>query len=178
MPDEPTFPTHQTDAGAGRHSFTNQRRRSQKDRNLPTQEFPDLERLTAGLSAVFHQEVSSNRNVRVLDRKPNPEVSTFPIEIVTCSLYGRGSRLRLFVKYGTREFDSLYRHRGDISYEAKVYRNILQPLRISTPTFYGVYRDEITRVPWLVSPASFKVLDHKPWNPCYLVSIHAIEGGC
>jgi len=71
---------------------------------LPTQEFPDLKRLTAGLSAVFHHEVSANRNVRVLDRKPNPEGSTFPTEIVTCSLDGRGSRLRLFVKYGTKEF--------------------------------------------------------------------------
>src|SRR5207247_10917018 len=79
--------------------------------NLPTQEFPDLERLTSGLSAVFHHEVSANRNVRVLDRKPNPEGSTFPTEIVTCSLDGRGRRLRLFVKYGTKEFDSLYRHR-------------------------------------------------------------------
>src|SRR5438105_12470290 len=147
MPDEPTFPTHQTNAGAGRHSSTNQRRSSQKDGNLPTQEFPDLERLTAGLSAVFHHEVSANRNVRVLDRKPNPEGSTFPTEIVTCSLGARGSRLRLFVKYGTREFDSLYHHRGDISYQATVYRNILQPLQVWPPTFYGLYRDEITTHP-------------------------------
>ena len=170
MPDEPTFPTHQTDAGAGRHSSTNQRRSSQKDGNLPTQEFPDLERLTAGLSAVFHHEVSANRNVRVLDRKPNPEGSTFPTEIVTCSIDGRGSRLRLFVKYGTREFDSLYRHRGDISYEAKVYRNILQPLRISTPTFYGVYRDEITRVPWLVIEYLEGSRGHWSRNPEAMIS--------
>src|SRR5207244_11820638 len=130
MPDEPTFPTHQTDAGAGRHSFTNQRRRSQKDRNLPTQEFPDLERLTAGLSAVFHQEVSSNRNVRVLDGKPNPEGSTFLTEIVTCSLYCRGSRLRLFLTYGTREFEDICLQLCDIDYEATLYRLILKPLKI------------------------------------------------
>src|SRR5436309_2483199 len=139
-------------------------------RNLPTQEFPDLERLTAGLSAVFNREVSANRNVRVLDRKPNPEGSTFPTEIVTCSLDGRGSRLRLFVKYGTKEFDNLYRHRGDISYEAKVYRNILQPLRISTPTFYGVYRDEITRVPWLVLEYLEGTRGHWSRNPEAMIS--------
>src|SRR5207247_679190 len=44
----------------------------------------------------------------------------------------------------------VYGHRGDGSYEARVYRDVLHPLHISTPTFYGVYRDKTTGVPWLV----------------------------
>ena len=117
---------------------------------MPTQEFPDLKRLTAGLSAVFHRRGPAHVNVRVLDRKPNLEGSTFPTEIVTCFLDEKGSTLRLFVKYGTKDFNSVHGHRGNISHEAKVYRQILQPLGISTPIFYGVYRDKTTQAQWLM----------------------------
>src|SRR5437773_81570 len=79
---------------------------------MPTQEFPDLKRLTAGLSAVFHRRGPAHVNVRVLDRKPNLEGSTFPTEIVTCFLDEKGSTLRLFVKYGTKDFNSVHGHRG------------------------------------------------------------------
>src|SRR5262249_18722561 len=111
---------------------------------------PSLERLTSVLSIVFRHKGSAKMNLRVLDRRPNLEESTFPTEIVTCSLDGGDSSVRFFVKYGTRDFDSLYHHRGDVSYEAKVYSKVLQPLETSTPKFYGVYRDRINRVPWLV----------------------------
>src|SRR5438477_397179 len=48
-------------------------------------------------------------------------------------------------------------------------------MKLSNPYRCADHRLRVTRP---VSPVSFKVLDHKPWNPCYLVSIHAIEGGC
>src|SRR5437016_11055501 len=48
-------------------------------------------------------------------------------------------------------------------------------MKLSNPYRCADHRLRVTRP---VSPASFKVLDHKPWNPCYLVPIHAIEGGC
>ncbi|MBO0888734.1 hypothetical protein J2P12_06505, partial [Candidatus Bathyarchaeota archaeon] len=117
---------------------------------MPTQEFPGLKKLTAGLSAVFHTRGLAHVRIRVIDRIPNREESSFPTEIVTCVLDQKGTTVRLFVKYGTRAFDNVHRHRGDISYEAKVYREVLQPLGISTPTFYGVYRDKTTKAPWLV----------------------------
>ncbi len=111
--------------------------------NFPSAKFPDLKRLTAGLTEVFGRNGATNGKVTVLSRKPNPRWSTFPTEIVTCRLggNGHGSKLRVFVKYGTKEFDSVYGHRGNVSYEAKVYREVLKPLRTSTPTFYGVYKD-------------------------------------
>ncbi len=112
--------------------------------------FPRTERLTAGLGAIFRGNGTPNGRVTVLRRQRNPYESTFPTEIVTCRVGGKGPPLRLFIKYGTKSFDGVYGHRGDVSYEARVYRDVLRPLRISTPTFYGVYRDGTPGVPWLV----------------------------
>ena len=112
--------------------------------------FPGTARLTAGLATVFRTNGTANGGVTVLGRQRNPYESTFPTEIVTCRVGGNGTPLRLFIKYGTKQFDGVYGHRGDVSYEARVYREVLHPLHISTPTFYGVYRDKTTGVPWLV----------------------------
>jgi len=115
---------------------------------LATPKFPDTERLAAGLVEVL-QHRKPDGNVTIIGRKPNPQESTFPSEIVTCRLDDE-SLLRLFCKYGNREFDSVYNHRGNVSYEGKVYREILQPLHISTPTFYGVFSDRTAGTEWLI----------------------------
>ena len=97
----------------------------------------------------------------VVNRKPNPYNSTFPTEIVTCRIGNKGT-LRLFVKYGTKRFDGVYGHRGDVSYEAKVYSEVLQPLGTTAPAFYGIYHDKTRGTMWLIteylpggSPASW-----------------------
>ena len=112
--------------------------------------FPGTERLSAGLGAIFRSNGTPNAGVTILARQRNPYESTFPTEIVTCRVEGTGSPLRLFIKYGTKRFDGVFGHRGDVSYEARVYRDVLHPLRTSTPTFYGVFHDGRTGVPWLV----------------------------
>lgn len=86
----------------------------------------------------------------ILERKRNPYESTFPTEIVTCRVNGERRRLRLFIKYGTERFDRGYGHRGDVGYEGRVYRDVLSPLPLSTPTFYGTYRPRDARMPWLL----------------------------
>ena len=88
----------------------------------------------------------------VLKRKPNPYGSTFPTEIVTCRLEGHDGRktISFFVKYGRKQFDEVYGHRGDLPYEARVYRQVLQGLEFSTPKFYGVYKNGSDGVPWLI----------------------------
>lgn len=113
--------------------------------------FPDLERLTTGLSGLLSQGLM-NGNVTVLKRKPNPFGSTFPTEIVTCRVkgHGVGKTVKLFIKYGTKQFDGVYGHRRNVSYEARVYQRVLQGLGFSTPRFYGVYRDERGGALWLV----------------------------
>jgi len=112
--------------------------------------FPSMPRLTAGLAGIFRGNDTPNGGVTVLQRQRNPYESTFPTEIVTCRVGGNGSPLRLFIKYGTKPIDGVYGHRGDVSYEARVYRDVLQPLHTSTPAYYGVHRDETAGVPWLV----------------------------
>ncbi len=120
-----------------------------------------MKKLAAALSTLLRHNGYIARNLTVLEREPNPYGSTFPTEVVTCRADGGVRTLRLFVKYGTTEFDSVYGHRGDVSYEAKVYREVLQPLRTSTPSFYGVHMEDTSNAPWLIveylargSPAS------------------------
>ena len=118
---------------------------------IQTQRFPDLDRLTFGLAAVFRDGEFRDGDVVVIKREPNYYESTFPTEIVTCRLGGSGRTLRLFCKYGTREFDGVYGHRGNVQYEAEVYREVLRPLStVATATCYGAYRDEHEDAWWLV----------------------------
>jgi hypothetical protein len=108
---------------------------------------PDSERLARGLASVLRRSGHRGR-VEIVDRKPNPGLSTFPTEIVVCRV-GAGAKMSLFVKYGGAEFESVYGHRGDIDYEGRVYQEVLRPIGASV-TFYGVYREGPGRPPWLV----------------------------
>ena len=111
--------------------------------------FPSLETLSNGLATALRNTGYRDRDVTVLKRKPNPYNSTFPTEIVTCR-DGHDSILRLFVKYGKEDVDGGFGHRGNVSYEARVYRDVLTPLQVETPTFYGKYRDKKTSADWLI----------------------------
>lgn len=115
-----------------------------------TLRFPSQRRLVTGLGTIFRMNKPANGDLAILARKPNPYGSTFPTEIVRCRLGRDRTTLSLFVKYGTKKFDSVHRHRGNVSYESKVYREVLHPLQASTPAFYGVYHDKIGQIPWLV----------------------------
>ena len=72
----------------------------------------------------------------VVDRTQNIYSSTFPSEVVTCRM-ADGRELKVLCKYADSHNDS-HGNRGDIGYEAQVYRNILRPGRVSAPAFYGV----------------------------------------
>lgn len=110
---------------------------------------PDAEKLATGLATALHTSGLGNGGVTILDRETNPYNSTFPTEIVTCR-NGHAPNLRLFIKYGRTMKNATFGHRGNLSYEAKVYRNVLQPLKTSAPAFYGSYTDKGSRVKWLV----------------------------
>jgi hypothetical protein len=98
---------------------------------------PNLPTLTAGLTSVLRSQVT------ILDRQPNVYTSTFPSEIVRCRV-DDGSELQLFCKYAAHHSHNAYGHRGGVAYEAAVYRHLLQPSQVSTPTFYGAYTDVST----------------------------------
>src|SRR5213593_3055278 len=109
----------------------------------PQSLLPDLatlrDRLTIGLSDACHE----GHPVRVLKRNPPPFMSTFANEIVTCQLPG-GRKRRVFIKYGGGRSHLSFGHRGDISYEAEVYRRVLQPLPGFRPKFLGAHTDPET----------------------------------
>ena len=100
--------------------------------NVAIPELPDDKSLATGLRSAL----AGSTPLTILDRAPNPDVSTFPSEIVTCRLED-GDRLRLFCKYGTGCGHDARGHRGGVGYEAQVYRSVLAASALSVPRLYG-----------------------------------------
>src|SRR5260370_3625523 len=112
-------------------------------------QFPDLQTLTLGLKSAFVSTGHTCKQLVVLGRELNVYASTFPSEIVMCRL-DDGRDLQLLCKYSDNNKDSVYGHRGGVTYEAAVYRHILQSSRVSRPTFHGDYTDSNTGATWLI----------------------------
>jgi hypothetical protein len=113
-------------------------------RALPSM-LPDLGTLTHDLNCALQKSGHVDGHVSIVSREVNSRTSTWPSEIVTCHVHD-GSELRLFCKYGGRAVDDTCGHRGGITYEAEVYRHVLQPLPFSTPRFYGAYTNPLTGI--------------------------------
>jgi hypothetical protein len=118
---------------------------------------PDMQSLGLGLRSVFG--VSNAAELTILDRERNAYASGSPSEIVTCR-FADGRVLRLLFKYArypdaTRNCDLTDEHFivqswSNVPYEAAVYRQALEPLRLSTPKFYGTYLEPGSGRVWLV----------------------------
>ncbi|MCE3267167.1 MAG: Phosphotransferase enzyme family [Solirubrobacterales bacterium] len=79
-------------------------------------------------------------SVRVIERQPNPQTSTFPSEIAKLELADR-AMLHAFLKYESGGSNGSHGHRGGVPYEASVNRILLRPLGVSVPEYYGFYAD-------------------------------------
>lgn len=112
-------------------------------------QLPSLRKLREALSAILCRNGATTNQISVLDRQPNVRASTFPTEFVTC-LLADGAKMELFCKYQAGRTHKVHGHRGDVAYEAEVYRHVLQPLRVSTPKFYGTHVDKETDDTWLI----------------------------
>jgi hypothetical protein len=66
---------------------------------------------------------------------------TFPNEVVTCRLPG-GRRRRVFIKYQSGQGHNCFGHRGDVPYEAEVYRRVLHSLPDFRPKYLGTHTDQ------------------------------------
>jgi thiamine kinase-like enzyme len=110
---------------------------------------PDKETLEYGISSVFRLNGYGRSVVRILDRQANVYKSTCPSEIVTCQ-FDDGSKLRLLCKYAVEYGYNTFSHRGGVAYEVEVYRDVLQPLQVSTPAFHGAHIDKTTGQTWLI----------------------------
>ncbi len=104
--------------------------------------YPDSPALTQGLEDIFYPDQTPTPAVSLLERTPIIPSMTFPAEIVTCR--AAAARLRLFCKHQAGRDHNCFGHRGGLGYEAEVYRRLLQSLPISSPKFYGAYRDATT----------------------------------
>src|SRR5260370_8416033 len=112
--------------------------------SMPTKvQFPQLEALTAGLSAVLGSNGSGGTRVNIIDRSPSVFASTYPSEIVTCRV-GDRAEIKVYCKYMTGLGSSSYGHRGGLPYETQVYLRVLQASPLSLPKFYGPYQSPPT----------------------------------
>ncbi len=109
---------------------------------------PDLETLTAGLTATLRNGCVPRR-VRVLKRRPPRFMSTFPNEIVTFVL-PNGRRRRVFIKYEGDRFQNSFDHRGGVAYEAQVYQRLLNSVREFHPKCLGAHHDPRACGTWLI----------------------------
>ncbi len=109
----------------------------------PSSLLPDSTTLAARLAAGLDGYRDFHGPVTILTRNLPRFMSTFPNEIVTCQVPGRRKR-RVFVKYQGGVSHDSFGHRGDIPYEAEVYRRLLKPLPDFRPRFLGAHNDPET----------------------------------
>src|SRR5438067_8569296 len=108
---------------------------------------PDVHILTRGLTSVLRAQRSPGAQMTIVKREPINE-GTFPNEIVTCRR-DDGTTIQVLCKYTAGHSDDIYGHQGGITYEAMVYRHVLQPLSVCAPALYGVYTDRRMGETWL-----------------------------
>ena len=109
----------------------------------PQSLLPDLPTLTQRLTAGLDMAAPERRPVKVLERNLPRFMDTFPNEIVTCQL-PNGRVRRVFVKYGSGQSHISFGHRGDVPYEAEVYRRVLRPLPAFRPKCLGAHTNPET----------------------------------
>src|SRR5579864_6728507 len=111
-----------------------------------SRQLPDTRRLETCLRPAFREHGS--RRLKVLRRKRSPYSTTFPCEIVTCRLPDN-QKADLFCKYSAGIDYTGFGHRGGPAYELAVYRDVLQPIGVSAPVFYGGHVDRESGDAWL-----------------------------
>lgn len=74
---------------------------------------------------------------------------TYPNEVVTCRLPD-GRKRRVFIKYEAGRGHRSFGHRGNVTYEAKVYQHLLRWLPGFRPRFLGALTGNGTGDTWLM----------------------------
>ncbi len=116
-------------------------------------QLPDMKALTTGLKSLVGRAHNGGSHLTVLRRRKFVEAGSFASELVTCRL-SNGSRLQLLCKYTSKYWEApgeeSWGHRRGVLHEAAVYRDVLRPLKVSAPRFYGTHTDPKTGETWLV----------------------------
>jgi hypothetical protein len=109
---------------------------------------PGLDRLTHALRSALPTEGMDGHRVKILARKPNIFQSSAHSEILVCRLT-EGSQTQVFCKHAVSSSERHPVLKGGVSYEASVYRDVLQPLPVSHAHFYGQYMNPSSGEAWL-----------------------------
>jgi len=102
---------------------------------------PSNDRLEEALNEIFAHEGP----VTISHRGKNDYTSTHPSEIIRCRLAG-GMEREVFLKYEIESHSKIDDHRNNLKYESNVYRQVLSPVGMSTPKYYGSYFFEETHL--------------------------------
>ena len=102
-----------------------------------SQQFPSTRKLSGILTELFKENNSSIKSFKIINRRQNIYMSSYPSEIVEC-LLPNNRRLKLLCKYNAEWQEDEYSHRRNIIYEGEVYKNILQKMNLSKIKFYGL----------------------------------------
>lgn len=86
--------------------------------------------------------------VRVIERSPNSYESTFPSEILTCSV--GADTIEVLCKYDLPWARDVHGRRAGPVYEADVYRFAVTPSRLPAPRCFGISFDPGTGARWLM----------------------------
>ena len=105
---------------------------------------PDDRELQHALAATIRGGAS---DVRLVERIRHDYASSFPAEIVRCRV-GSVERM-LLCKYEIEQPNTTHGHRSGVSYEAHVYRSVLEGLPLTTAPVAGTYADAETGRTWL-----------------------------
>jgi hypothetical protein len=117
-------------------------------RKLLHSESPCPEPLRSAIVRILAAHGVGGQEVEFIRRLEHARVSSNYSNVISCGL-SRGRVLRLFGKYAAAtpadgHGGSGYGHWGGVAYEAEVYRQVLRNATVTSPKFYGVYRDEET----------------------------------
>jgi len=110
-------------------------------------QLPNQQELIASLNSIFNGNGTHRGEITILDRELMEEGS-FPKERVTCRI-GNDHQLQLFCKYTAGYSHASHGHRGGVPYETAIYRDVLQPLQVATPTFYGSHTGDTEDDVWM-----------------------------
>ena len=108
---------------------------------------PSSDELGSALTSVLQQTFRWSGPVSILERRDNIYAGSSPSEIVTCELRP-GCSVRVLCKYGELVVGR-QNHRAGTAGEEIVYRQVLEPLAIGKPAFFGSYSDPTSGETWL-----------------------------
>src|SRR5688572_10428832 len=100
--------------------------------------FIDSPTLSHHLSMLMSDGEVKNGCFEIFKRSFAEQSSTFITEIVT-GRFGSNDTVTLFCKYFAGIDQAGYEHHGGVEYEAKIYKDVIRHLQLSTVRYYGCF---------------------------------------